>query len=284
MIKIGSLFSGIGGFELGVEYALNSGGIETQVCWQVEIDPFCQKVLEKHWPNSRRYSDITTLNPAELEPVDLVIGGFPCQDISQAGFGEGINGSRSGLFYELMRIVRSVGSPFVLLENVPAITISNRGLGSVLGELANAGFNVQWESISAADCGAPHKRSRWFGLGYSNSLRELQQKRAISKERGRLNNASETTQLANAHKRICRSLSNSSTPSRIQNPKSIKMPKASFFKLGGSNSNHSPPKGSSGINREKTTEPRMGGNLNGISPRLDLFKFPKGRGLSQFDW
>jgi DNA-cytosine methyltransferase len=245
MIKLGSLFSGIGGFELGVEYALNSVGIETQVCWQVEIDPFCQQVLQKHWPNTRRYSDITTLNPAELEPVDLVIGGFPCQDISQAGFGEGINGSRSGLFYELMRIIRRVEPPFILLENVPAITISNRGLGSVLGELANAGFDVQWESISAADCGAPHKRSRWFALANSNK---------------RFLECPETPQT-----KFNRKSKNSSRR------------KKTWIKY-----RRCDPLGET--RKKQKVESCMGGNLNGISPRLDLFKFPKGRGLSQFDW
>lgn len=159
-MTFGSLFSGIGGLDLGLERA----GMESR--WQVEIDPFCTKVLEKHWPKVRRYGDITKVNGAELERVDLIAGGFPCQDISYAGYGEGIGGPRSGLWFEFARIVREVGPSGVLVENVPALL--DRGMGDVLGTLASLGFDAEWSSVSACSMGAPHMRHRVFIVAYSN--------------------------------------------------------------------------------------------------------------------
>src|ERR1039457_217076 len=99
-MTFGSLFAGIGGMDLGLERA----GMECR--WQIEIDPFCTKVLEKHWPKVKRYGDITKLNGSELESVDLICGGFPCQDVSLAGLRKGIgSGTRSGLYADMLRIV-----------------------------------------------------------------------------------------------------------------------------------------------------------------------------------
>jgi DNA (cytosine-5)-methyltransferase 1 len=112
-VTFGSLFAGIGGMDLGLERA----GMECK--WQVEINPFCQKVLAKHWPNVRRYGDITAVE--QLEYVDVIAGGFPCQDISYAGAGAGIDGERSGLWSEMLRIIRIVRPRFVIVENVAAL-------------------------------------------------------------------------------------------------------------------------------------------------------------------
>tara|TARA_R100000664_G_scaffold11263_1_gene18341 strand:- start:2926 stop:3795 length:870 start_codon:yes stop_codon:yes gene_type:complete len=166
MIKIGSVFSGIGGFEIGIEAALNSENIKTKVCFQIEKDLYCRQVLQKHWPDSSIFSEIQNVKIEELEAVDLLMGGFPCQDISAAGKGEGLNGSRSGLFYELLRIIRELEPPVVLLENVPAIYF--RGLGDVFGELASSGYDIRWKSLSASEVGFPHLRKRWFALAYSH--------------------------------------------------------------------------------------------------------------------
>ena len=159
LLTVGSLFSGIGGFELGFEA---TGRFETR--WQVECDKYASKILEKHWPDVQRHDDVCTWPNETTEPVDVLIGGFPCQDISYAGKGAGLDGERSGLFYELMRIVRVVGPKYVVLENVAALF--TRGMDQVLGTLASHGYDAEWEVVSAASVGAPHRRDRVFIIGY----------------------------------------------------------------------------------------------------------------------
>ena len=155
-------FSGIGGFSLAARWL---GGIETVQF--VEREPFCQRVLAKHWPGVPIHDDICTYAPA-AGAADLIVGGFPCQDISTAGSQAGIKvGTRSGLFYELMRVIRLVGPRFVVLENVAAIT--SGGLDIVLGELAEAGFDAEWACIPASAVGACHRRDRWWLVAHARS-------------------------------------------------------------------------------------------------------------------
>jgi DNA (cytosine-5)-methyltransferase 1 len=157
-------FSGIGGFSLAARWL---GGYETVQF--VEQDPYCQRILHKHWPGVPIHDDICTFNPAPGS-ADIICGGFPCQDISTAGKQAGIKeGTRSGLFYELMRVVRLVGPRYVALENVAAIT--SNGLDAVLGTLAEAGFDAEWACIPAADVGACHRRDRWWSVAYAQSRR-----------------------------------------------------------------------------------------------------------------
>ena len=176
-IRLGSAFAGIGGFELGLHWAIPN--LET--VWQIEQDKFCQKVLRKHWPNAQRFDDITTIDTKQLSDVDMLCAGFPCQDLSYAGKGEGINGKKSGLFWELWRIVRDFKEegraiPILLLENVPAIL--NRGLGTVLAALSEIGYDAEWFIVSAKDFGAPHLRKRWFCVAtYADSVRQLEHER-----------------------------------------------------------------------------------------------------------
>jgi DNA (cytosine-5)-methyltransferase 1 len=151
-LTFGSLFAGIGGFDLGLERA-------GMVCkWQVEIDDYATRVLEKHWPTVRRWNDVRTFPPEGDWNVDVICGGFPCQDISVAGKGAGLAGARSGLWYEFARIIRAVRPGWVVIENVPALTA--RGLGTVLGDLAEIGFDAEWHCIPASAVGAPHRRER----------------------------------------------------------------------------------------------------------------------------
>jgi DNA (cytosine-5)-methyltransferase 1 len=153
------LFAGIGGMDLGFERA----GL---VCkWQVEIDGYAQKVLAKHWPEVRRHDDVRTWPQADTERVDIIAGGFPCQDISYAGRGAGLDGERSGLFFEAVRVVCELRPRCVVLENVAALL--TRGLDRVLGTLAEVGFDAEWHCIPAAAVGAPHIRDRTFILAYS---------------------------------------------------------------------------------------------------------------------
>jgi DNA (cytosine-5)-methyltransferase 1 len=159
---MGSLFAGIGGFDLGFERA----GFKT--VWQVEIDPYCQKVLAKNFPEAERFGDIRLCGIHNLRPVDIICGGFPCQDISYAGYGAGLAGERSGLFYELARIVRELGPRIVVLENVAALL--GRGIEHVLGTLSDLGFDAEWSIVSACSVGATHMRERVFIVAHANSL------------------------------------------------------------------------------------------------------------------
>jgi DNA (cytosine-5)-methyltransferase 1 len=163
-LRLLDTFSGIGGFSLAAEHLV--GGYETVAF--VEREPFCQSVLRKHWPTVPIYDDITTFTP-ERGSADVVCGGFPCQDISTAGKQAGIKeGTRSGLFYELMRVIRLVRPQFIILENVAAILAN--GLDTVLGELAQAGFDAEWACIPASAVGACHQRDRWWLVAYPTYL------------------------------------------------------------------------------------------------------------------
>jgi DNA (cytosine-5)-methyltransferase 1 len=147
----GSLFAGIGGIDLGLERA------GWRCAWQVENDPYCTRVLAKHWPDVPRFGDVKEINGRDLPPVDLVAGGFPCQPVSIAGLRRGQLDER-WLWPDFARIIRDVGPRFVFVENVPGILV--RGMGDVLGELAACGYDAEWDCIPAAAFGAPHLRYR----------------------------------------------------------------------------------------------------------------------------
>ena len=164
-ITIGSLFSGIGGFELGLERAIP----QARTIWQVEQDSFCQSILRRHWPEATLYSDINQVGSHNLAEVDILCGGFPCQDISRAGKQEGINGKKSGLWWQMHRLISEIGPRVIVLENVAAI-VSN-GLSTVSESLAKLGYDLEWQIVSARQFGAPHIRKRWFGIAYANSHR-----------------------------------------------------------------------------------------------------------------
>lgn len=165
-VKIGSLFAGIGGFELGLERSW--GNAET--IWQVERDTFCQSILLKHWPQSIIYNDVKDITKDKVKPVDVLIGGFPCQDISTAGNQKGVyDGEKSSLWWEMWRIVGDLRPRIVIMENVA--NIIRLGGADVVGSLAQIGYDCEWTVISARQFGAPHLRERWFGVAYSQSLR-----------------------------------------------------------------------------------------------------------------
>lgn len=152
-MRLGSLFSGIGGLELGLERATGA-----RTVWQVERDPFCLRVLARHWPHVERFTDVCTATA--LSPVDIVCGGFPCQDISSAGKGAGLDGARSGLWREYRRIVDEVKPACVVVENVARL--ATKGLDRVIADLADLGYVGEWHMVSAASVGAPHLRNRIF--------------------------------------------------------------------------------------------------------------------------
>ena len=164
MITIGSLFSGIGGLELGLEAGLSRAGWESRTLFQVEQAEYPRAVLARHWPHAKRYADVHDITLQTAESVDLICGGFPCQDISTAGKGAGLAGERSGLFFEMARIIRDLRPRICVLENVSAIT--SRGLSTVLGTLATLGYDARWGGLRASEVGAPHRRERWFCVAW----------------------------------------------------------------------------------------------------------------------
>lgn len=158
MLTFGSLFTGIGGIDLGLERA------GMRCAWQVEIDDYATRVLAKHWPDVPRLRDVREAGSGNLASVDLIAGGFPCQDISDAGKRVGIEGERSGLWSEFARIIGELRPRYVLVENVPAIL--TRGLYRVLSDLATSGYDAEWDCLPAAALGAPHLRARFWLLAY----------------------------------------------------------------------------------------------------------------------
>jgi DNA (cytosine-5)-methyltransferase 1 len=173
-----SLFAGIGGFDLAME----RNGVE--VVANVEIDKQCQKVLAKHFPNAKQFSDITDVKGSDLIEAGfdpsrgIITGGFPCQDLSVAGKRAGLAGERSGLFWEIARLVEETQTEYFIIENVPGLLSSNKGkdFGVVIGTMADIGYSLAWRVLDAQYFGVPQRRRRVFIVGRrstSNGVAEI---------------------------------------------------------------------------------------------------------------
>lgn len=165
MFTFGSLFSGIGGIDLGLERA------GMQCVWQVEKDEFCRKILAKHWPSIPQFDDICTFPPSKNNPkkyqCDLLAGGFPCQDVSTTSTTsatKGIHGERTGLWTEYIRTISVLRPRYVLMENVTGLFHYN--IERIFGAMAEIGYDSEWQIIPASAFGAPHNRNRIFILAY----------------------------------------------------------------------------------------------------------------------
>lgn len=160
-----SLFTGVGGMDLGLERA------GWRCVAQVEIDQYCRRVLDQHWPNVPKFGDVREFKRSSVHgcTVDLIAGGFPCQDISNAGLRAGITGARSGLWSEFLRLIRAFRPTFALIENVAALR--RRGLDKVLSDLAQSGYDAEWDCLPAAAFGAPHVRDRLFIVAHAKRFR-----------------------------------------------------------------------------------------------------------------
>lgn len=186
-MKIGSLFSGVGGLDLAVE-----SFFDAETAWFVEYDKAPSKVLEHHWPGVPNYGDVTAVDWANLEPVDILTGGFPCQDLSLAGRRKGMRpGTRSGLWADYRLAISTLHPKIVVIENVRGLLSgcaesdmgscprclagtgkhqpTVRALGRVLGDLAEIGYDTEWYGLRAADAGAPHGRFRVFVIAHPSS-------------------------------------------------------------------------------------------------------------------
>ncbi|UKD50923.1 DNA cytosine methyltransferase (plasmid) [Amycolatopsis sp. FU40] len=155
---IGSLCTGLGGLDLGVAAVL--GG---RIAWHCEVDPFVSAVLAARLPGVPNLGDLRTVDFTRVEPVQVVTAGFPCQDISACGRRAGIvKGARSGLWSDILDVIRVLGPDLVVVENVAALRWRNGGLDRVLGGLASLGYDAVWRSVRAADVGGAHRRERVF--------------------------------------------------------------------------------------------------------------------------
>jgi DNA (cytosine-5)-methyltransferase 1 len=159
-LTVGDLFSGIGGFSLAARW------MNWRTIWFSEIDPYCQQVLAQHWPGVPQLGDITQIDWSTVERPDVLCGGFPCQDISNAGKRAGIGGARSGLWSEYARAIRDLRPRYVVVENSAALL--GRGLGRVLGDLAALGYDAEWHCIPASAVGADHLRDRIWIIAHPN--------------------------------------------------------------------------------------------------------------------
>lgn len=172
MITVGSLFSGIGGIDLGLERA------GMTVKWQSEIEPYSCRVLKKHWPDVPNLGDIKNIDWKNVEVVDVIAGGYPCQPFSTAGKRNGTADPRH-LWPEMLRAISTIRPRIAFMENVRGHY--SLGFDSVLSDLTEIGYDAQWETISALSVGAPHLRQRIICLAYPNSTpRDLKYKRQIS--------------------------------------------------------------------------------------------------------
>ena len=166
-----SLFAGVGGFDLAME----RNGVN--VVANVEIDKHCQALLERKFPNAKQFNDVTTLKGEDLINAGfnpsrgIITGGFPCQDLSVAGKRAGLAGERSGLFWEIARLVEETQTEYFIIENVPGLLSSNEGkdFGVVLGTMADLGYSVAWRTLDAQHFGVPQRRRRVFVVGRRSS-------------------------------------------------------------------------------------------------------------------
>lgn len=240
-MKIGSLFSGIGGLELGLEQS----GLGHTV-WQVEQNPYCLAVLKKHWPNVERYTDVKEVGSHNLTKVDLICGGFPCQDVSSAGKGAGIAvGTRSGLWFEFRRIIGELRPRFVVVENVASG--ARRWLPTVRRDLHMLGYDSKALGISARDVGAPHLRRRVFIVAYPDGQWELQSEGSVEELGRRVGDGGKESVFDT------NSIGFQDTQERHRSSRFV----------GGTNTPH---------NWEWATEPPICGGDNGIPARVDRLR------------
>jgi DNA (cytosine-5)-methyltransferase 1 len=161
-MRVGSVFAGIGGFDLAFRR------VGCGIAWQIEIDKFCLRVLEKHFPNVKKYRDVREVRGQDLEAVDILVGGFPCQDLSTAGSRKGLRGAQSSLWWEFHRLVGELHPTWVLVENVPGMLSSNKGrdMGAILWSLGDLGYWWAYRVLDAQWFGLPQRRKRVFIVGH----------------------------------------------------------------------------------------------------------------------
>lgn len=280
-MSIGSLFSGIGGLEFGLE----SCGLGP-VRWQVENDEFCRQVLARHWPDAdRTVVDVRHAGRDNLAPVDVLCAGFPCQPVSLAGRREAQADAR-WLWPEVARIVGELRPEYVFLENVPGLLTAGHGraFGDVLGSLAALGYDAEWDCFRASDVGAPHRRERWFLLAYRDGQREHEPRGGEREERRRTLDSGQGRGVADAlrgpqQRRQPVGVRGSAVPSVARaagaSPDSDRGERTPGGAVPGS-----PARPAS----RGPAQPRVGGVPHGLPGGLDAPRWPAGRGEPQHAW
>lgn len=165
-MRLLSLFSGVGGLDAAVSQAFGA-----TVVAHCEADPYCRQVLARHWPGVPCFEDVRALTAADVGAIDCICGGFPCQNLSVAGKGDGLTGAKSGLWWEYLRLVRELRPGIVVIENVPPLYRKSAWRWQVEGPLATLGYRVIWTLCRASDVGAPHRRERTFALAVLPGVR-----------------------------------------------------------------------------------------------------------------
>lgn len=167
LFTVGSLFSGIG----LLDYGLEQSGMTT--LWQVEYDDWCRDRLAENFPHTEKYKDVREVGKHNLKRVDLICGGFPCQDLSVANTkGKGLDGEKSGLWFEMFRVICELRPRYALVENVP--NLLNRGLDRILSDFASIGYDAEWQTLRASTFGLPHRRKRLFIIANPIGIRPTQ--------------------------------------------------------------------------------------------------------------
>jgi DNA (cytosine-5)-methyltransferase 1 len=257
-MNILDLFSGIGGFSLGLERA----GMRTVAF--CEIDPRARAVLHKHWPDVPVFTDVSTLSKDDLnEQIDVIAGGFPCQDISTAGLGAGLSGSRSGLWFQFHRLIDEIRPRYAIIENVSVLR--SRGLDQVLWSLAEIGYDAEWHCIPASAVGAPHRRDRIWIVAYPSSEGLSQRGQPFRQTCG----AEEVTGLVDELKRCSTNVADADVE-RLQGCERRGTPSAQ-----GESGGHIAERGGAipiSIGGIWTTEPDVGRVANGVPKRVDRLK------------
>ena len=266
------LFSGIGGFALAAEWAWEE---ELDIVGFCEIDSYSQRVLRKNFPGVPIHEDISKLNGKKFKQIDLITGGFPCQDISVANpKAKGIEGERSGLWFEMLRVIREVRPRYALIENVPMLTV--RGGTRVISDLTKIGYDASWTIISAKDVGAWHKRARiWIVATDSKNIRcgrgnpkgcSDERWEVFKSQQRRSEMGSKTTGCSTSHGDISDTKSKRQSP--FKNRTTIIRPQErSELLCGSGNAKRIRPNG-----EYWATEPKLGRVANGIHNRVDRLK------------
>ena len=261
-MRMRDLFSGSGGFALAAEWRW---GDELEIAGFCEIEKYAQKLLKKNFPGVTIYEDISKLKGDQFENIDLITGGFPCQDISIAGKGKGLideetgERTRSGLWSEMCRIISEVRPKYAIIENVPMLI--HRGLERVLCDLTKIGYDCEWQIIGADDVGAWHKRKRIWIVTYPNRSRK-------NKQQGRIRSKSIQSIRKNPNT-LRQKISNSSSSRRKIGLSKERYRKERDTKKFINNSNRQRGRKAK---HNWTTEPSVGRVANGVPNRVDRLK------------
>jgi len=274
-LRYGSLFSGIGGIDLGMDMA----GFEC--AWQVEIDEKCRQVLERHWPGVPKYGDIFEVKGSKVEPVDILCGGFPCQPVSVAGKRGGVDDER-WLWDEFYRLICEIRPRWVVAENVTGLLSANSGraFAEVLRDLAESGYDAVWNVFPAGGpggVGAPHQRQRIFIIGKyvenSNSRGRRREKR-IGKDDLSRSKGEEPNSIIDEASKGCRTWNIES--SDVADTKRIRQQRSRSSRIWRSAETYGKREADNaftiGVNNQWSVEPDVGRVANGVPRRVDRLR------------